>query len=178
MSLKKIKIIGVFGIFAICFISHFMYNWFPNFIFSIFFPINESIWEHIKMICTSILIWQIIEYFLLKKYRINHNNFMANCFSMAILVIPIFLIIYYPIYLLTGSLFFINLLCLFISICLVSIIGYYILSNNSLKYLNYASIIGIIFLYILFGLLTYFPLENNLFLDPLENKYGINTYAI
>jgi len=177
MSLKKIKIIGVFGIFTICFISHFMYNWFPNLVFSIFFPVNESIWEHVKMICTSILIWQIIEYFLLKKYRINHNNFMANCFSMAILVIPIFLIIYYPIYLLIGSLFFINLLCLFISICFVSIIGYYILSNNSFKQLKYASIIGIIFLYILLGLLTYFPLENNLFLDPLENKYGVNTYV-
>ena len=71
MTLKKIKMVSIFGMFALCFLTHFLYNWFPNSLFSIFFPVNESIWEHMKMMTSSILIWSILEYFLYKKYVIN-----------------------------------------------------------------------------------------------------------
>lgn len=70
MSLKKIKIISIFGIFVLNFISHFLYEWMPNTLFSIFFPVNESIFEHMKMISTSILIYSIIEYIILKKQKL------------------------------------------------------------------------------------------------------------
>ena len=63
MTLKSIKVLSVFAIFLLCFITHFLYNWFPNTVFSIFFPVNESIWEHMKMMTSSILIWSVLEYF-------------------------------------------------------------------------------------------------------------------
>ena len=69
MSLKKIKIISIFGIFALNFISHFLYEWMPNTLFSIFFPVNESIIEHMKIIFTSYLLYGLIDYFLIKKYK-------------------------------------------------------------------------------------------------------------
>ena len=63
MDLKKIKIVSIFGMFILCFLTHFLYNFFPNTLFSIFFPVNESIWEHMKMMTSSILIWSILEVF-------------------------------------------------------------------------------------------------------------------
>ena len=48
--MKKIKIIGFFIMMCLSFLSHFMYEWCDNFLFSIFFPVNESIWEHMKLL--------------------------------------------------------------------------------------------------------------------------------
>ena len=56
MSLKKLKTLGVIMAFVICFPLHFLYDKAPNFITSIISPVNESIFEHMKIIFGSILI--------------------------------------------------------------------------------------------------------------------------
>ena len=177
MDLKKIKIVSIFGMFILCFLTHFLYNFFPNTLFSIFFPVNESIWEHMKMMSSSILIWSILEYFLYKKFRVNHNNFILSLFLEVCLSIIIFLIIYLPIYHFTGSIFILNLIVLFISLYFVNIISYYILSLRDL-HKELLGIVGIILLYIIFGILTYNPPFNYIFFDKMENKYGINIYEL
>lgn len=177
MTLKKIKIISIFGMFTLCFLTHFLYNWFPNVLFSIFFPVNESIWEHMKMMTSSILIWSILEYFIYKKYRINHNNFYLSLFLEVSLSIIIFLIIYLPIYHFTGSVFILNIIVLFISLYFINVISYYILCLRPL-HKEVLSVIGIILLYIILGILTYNPPYNYIFFDKLENKYGINIYEL
>ena len=50
MSKKKLMIITTLIAFLLCFPFHFVYDTFPNLITSIFFPINESIWEHMKLL--------------------------------------------------------------------------------------------------------------------------------
>ena len=67
MNLKKIKIINVIGVFALSFLFHFMYEWWPNVVTSIFFPVNESIWEHMKIFVSAILVWGLVDKFLLDK---------------------------------------------------------------------------------------------------------------
>lgn len=62
LNMKQIKIISTIGIFLLSFVFHFMYEWFPNLVFSFVFPVNESIWEHMKVIVTSTLVYGIIEY--------------------------------------------------------------------------------------------------------------------
>ncbi len=177
MDLKKVKIVSIFGMFILCFLTHFLYNFFPNTLFSIFFPVNESIWEHMKMMSSSILIWSILEYFLYKKFRVNHNNFILSLFLEVCLSIIIFLIIYLPIYHFTGSIFVLNLIVLFISLYFVNIISYYILALRDL-HKELLGIVGIILLYIIFGILTYNPPFNYIFFDKMENKYGINIYEL
>ena len=73
---EKIKIIGVFIMMCLSFLSHFMYEWCNNFLFSIFFPVNESIWEHKKLLITPVLIYALIEYFIYKNKTIKFNNFL------------------------------------------------------------------------------------------------------
>lgn len=173
MNLKKIKTIGIFVTFLLCFINHFMYEIYPNFIFSILFPVNESIWEHMKMITSSILMWQFIEFIILYKKKIPHNNFLLSTSIMCISSIFIFLIIYYPIYNITGENFILNIICLFITIYSANIIGYIIMNKKTIKCESAVGLICIILLYIVFGYLTYNPPKNKIFLDQTKNKYGI-----
>lgn len=76
MNLKKIKAIAVIGIFSISFAIHFMYEWFPNVLISILCPVNENIWEHMKILYSATTFYGIIDYILLRKYKIKYNNFM------------------------------------------------------------------------------------------------------
>ena len=176
MDLKKIKIIAVFGIFSICFLAHFIYTWFPNTLFSIFFPVNESIWEHMKMFSTSILIYSVVDFILLKKNEIFYHNFLISLLFQIFFGIIFFLIVYLPIYAFTGENLPLNFIVLFISICFSQIVSYYVLMAKNYDLLNYISLIGIIFIYIIFGILTYYPPINDLFYDKMHEKYGINTY--
>lgn len=173
MDLRKIKTIGVFVVFILCFLTHFLYTLFPNFLTSLFFPVNESIWEHVKMMTSTILIWEVIEFFILKKLSINYNNYLFSVFVTIIVSIPIFLMIYFPIYKCIGSVFLINIICLFISIYFSYIIGYQIMIKDDFKCDN-LGLIGIILLYIIFGYFTYFPPKCELFLDPVNGSYGIS----
>ena len=61
MTLKKFKIISIFLIFILCSLFHFGYTIFPNFFTSLIFPVNESIWEHNKIIIASFLVMGILE---------------------------------------------------------------------------------------------------------------------
>ena len=74
MTLKKIKIISAIGIFGLCFLFHFMYEWFPNYFSTIFFPVNESIWEHMKLLFSAVVFYGIIDYIILQKFNIKYNN--------------------------------------------------------------------------------------------------------
>jgi len=179
MNLKKIKIISTIGIFLLCFPFHFLYDWLPNSLFSIFFPVNESIWEHIKMIFTASIIYGVIDYILLYKYKIKHNNFFLSLFISSLSLIPIFLLIFLPIYYKIGNKMIVTIFIMFVSILISQIISYYILRAKKMhKYFEYVSIIFIIFTYIVFGYLTYNPIKSKLFFDPMEEKYGINNYNI
>ena len=173
MSLKKIKVIAVFGIFVLSFLVHFMYDLFPNFLFSIIFPVNESIWEHMKMIFTSILLYGIIDYYLLVKNNMEFNNFRFQLFFTAFISIPIYLVLYLPLYRIWGENFIISIGLLFLVYGISEIISYYLLKEKEYRYVNDLSIPLIIIGYIIFGILTYNPPHNYLFYDNSEGKYGI-----
>lgn len=179
MNLKKIKIISVIGIFLLCFLFHFLYDWFPNGLFAILCPVNESIWEHMKLFYTSTLLFGIVEYILLYKFNIKYNNFLTSLFISSISSIIIFLIIFLPIYYKIGENMFITITLMLISIILSQVISYYILnSKKECKLLEYLVFILIIIGYIVFGYLTYNPIKNHLFFDTVDEKYGINNYNI
>lgn len=176
MKLKTIKIISVIGIFALSFLAHFAYSLFPNVLVSIFFPVNESIWEHMKMLFTSIILYGIIDYILLKKNNICFNNFKAQLFFTALIAIPIYLIIFLPIYNLIGENLVVSISIMLLTYIIISYISYKMLKSDDFKLLNYLSVYLIIVMYFVFTYLTYFPIHNYIFYDTNEKKYGINEY--
>ena len=91
--MKKVKIIYVIFLFLLAFGWHFVYQLFPNFITSLFFPVNESIWEHMKIIYSSFVLGSFFERFLLKHYKVKYHNFNIETFVKAFLGVISYLII-------------------------------------------------------------------------------------
>lgn len=173
MNLKKIKLLGVFIITILSFISHFAYDIFPNIIFSFIFPVNESIWEHMKILFTSTLIYSLIEYIHLKKYNIKYNNLPFNTYFIPLMQIPLYLVIYIPLYKALGESPFISITLMIIVYIIGQIVSYNILKEKELKVLNKLLVPIIITAYIGFIYLTYNPPHKFIFFDTLNEKYGI-----
>ena len=171
--MRKIKIIAVFIIFILSFISHFMYDILRYNIFSILFPVNESIWEHMKLISTPVLIFSIFEYIIYKKKDIEFNNFILSYSISIIIGILFYLIIYLPIHYIFGHSLLVAIIILFITFILLEYISYYIMNYKNIKYSNIIGFSIIIFIYIIFGYLTYNPPLIDLFYDTSKNIYGI-----
>ena len=125
-------------------IGHFLYDWSNNNkIIGFFFATDESIWQHLKLGITPVLLWIIIE--LLTS---NLNNIFFVKFICILIFILTLLFLYYFCKLFTKK----NILFLDISIFYISLfVSYYfsiILFNNlsSNFILNLIGFIGIIFI--------------------------------
>lgn len=178
MNLKKAKIISAIGIFILCFLFHSLYEILPNTISAMLFPVNESIWEHQKLMFTSVVAYGIIDYIILNKFNIKYNNFFLSLFVSSITIIPIFLIIYLPFYYKIGPKMFLNIGVMLIAIIISQVISYYILNKKAYDKCNIISIILLIISYIALAYLTYNPIKCDLFFDTKDEKYGINNYNI
>lgn len=178
MNLKKMIFVNTILTFLLCFLSHFIYTWFPNVVTSIFFPVNESIWEHMKMLYTTFLICGIVEYFIMKKFDIDNHNFLLTTFIKSIISIPIYLVMFLPLYNTFGENMFISISVMLITILIVNFIGYKLLQFDEFKYQKLIAVIFILIVYVIMGVLTYNPPKSDLFFDTEEEKYGIDDYLI
>lgn len=172
MNKKILKIIGVIIAFILCFPFHFFYDKFPCFLTSIFAPVNESIWEHMKLLFGSIIVSGIIQKLIIIYKKEKVNNICFSNFIGALLSIPIFLILFLPIYFIIGENFILTISIMLLTIILSEIISYKIMNQKDFNMEN-KTIIFVIIIYSIFTLLTYFPLKNVLFIDPTNNTYGI-----
>lgn len=178
MTLAIIKKISVFFLFGLSFLVHFIYSIFPNDLFLIFFPVNESIWEHMKIIYTTILIYGVLEYFIIRYFKISIHNYLFSLLVISFIGIPIYLMLFSPFFIRGFHHLSIHLIILFVTYMICSYISYFILTKKSFLYHDWICIFFIIVGYIIFGYLTYHPLKNDLFFDPKAEKYGIHDYII
>ena len=62
-GLWGVLFVGVLGV-----LFHFAYDLFgENWVAGLFFPVNESIWEHLKLLFFSVALWWILEWFIWEK---------------------------------------------------------------------------------------------------------------
>lgn len=169
--IKKVKLILVIIIFILSFICHFAYELIPNFIFSIIFPVNESIWEHMKLIATPVIIGSIFEYIYYKRKKINCNNFILSYGISIIFGIGFYLAIYMPIHICFGHNLYVAIILLFITYIIMEVISYYIINLKEIRYSNIIGILLIIFIYGIFYYFTYYPKENILFFNSQKDNY-------
>ena len=173
MNKKKLKILGVILAFILCFPLHFLYDLMPNFITSIFLPVNESIWEHMKILFGSIILSGVIQKIIVISKRLEFNNICFSNFVGAISSIPIFLIIFLPIYYNFGhNLVITIIIIMFITIVISEYIAYKVMMMSDL-YQENKTILYVVIVYIIFTIFTYFPINNNLFIDPITGILGI-----
>ena len=172
-KIKRWFTVGTVFIIIFGSILHFVYEWSGNNpIVAIFGAVNESTWEHLKLLFWPAFIYSIIEYIFVGK---NFNNYItAKAVSY---YIGIFLII--SIFYTYTGVFGDNYLIVDISIFIISVIisqyiGYRITTGNYeiSSTLNFVSMIAIILLVLAFVLFTFYPPKIPLFQDPNSGEYG------
>lgn len=160
--------ISIFGT-----ISHFIYEWSNNNkIAAIFFPVNESVWEHIKMLITPTIIWLLI---LLPYLYDNPNYIFASMITLLSEIILIPLLFYSYTFFTKKSILIIDILSFYLTV-FISIVLFYLIINDNPVYLivSCISFLIIIKILILYLTLTKYPLKCFLFQDPITKKYGLN----
>ena len=168
---KRFVIINTFLIFGVGFLVHGLYEWFPCFLTSIF-PVNESLYEHIKLIFMSSVIASSILYFVFKSKKIVIHNFATGLLLSTFFNIIIYYLIYLPVYYKYGYNMVFTLIWYFISIIISQYINYLIINRHNWGFnrLSLFIIIGSVFILTYF---TYNPLRIDFFRDPENNTYGI-----
>lgn len=168
MNIKKLFINSLI-IFFLAALSHFAYTTIPCFFTSIFFPVNESIFEHIKILFTSEIAFTFIYYIYHKE-----NNLLLRSFLRSVILTTVLLLIYLPIHSIFGEILILTLVIMFMSIFITEIIMSILPLNIKSKYLNIISLVLLLLSYTLFTYLTYNPPKTDFFYDTEHQKYGID----
>lgn len=174
MDIKKIKNYQIFSIiftFILGTLLHFTYQLSgENYIVAMFSSINESVWEHLKLLYFPMLLTIIMGCFYFEK---NFPNFICSK-TVGIIISIMFLIIFNYTY--TGiigkNIPIIDISSFFIAVILGEYIAYLLVINN-FKCNSKISILFLIILLICFIVFTYFTPDLGIFRDPIIGKIGM-----
>ena len=173
MNNKKVLFIETITIFLSMFLFHNIYNWFPNFLTASFFPVNESLFEHLKLMFTTQIIISLIIYLILKLKRIKFSNYLLGLLISTIVTISLFFLIFLPIYNRFGENLFLTMSIYLITLIIGNIIFYLISKRKHEFLLNLISLVIISIIAVILIYFTFNPLKNDFFFDSIEEIYGI-----
>ena len=114
---------------------HFVYEWSGESLFvGIFSPINESVWEHLKLLFFPMSVWILIGYFIFgKKFKTYIPSAVIGILSGMILI-PMW---FYTYTVFTGKpILFLDILSFIISVCVAFFITAHLIENYNIPYLT------------------------------------------
>lgn len=170
---KKWCLAGIFALSILGVWVHYLYDWTGNseYLGSIL-PVNESIWEHLKLGYLSLVLFSIPEYFQIRKQV--HNFFLAKLTGILALELSILLIFYTYTGIIGRNIFYLDILSYLVGVMACQYLSFRIYSYTSLGgYVNSISLFAFIAIGIVFGLYTYRPPHAGIFLDHKSQTYGI-----
>lgn len=165
---EKSILLGIPIIFLLSVPLHFAYEFSGNnSIVGIFTPVNESIWEHLKLSFYPMLIWWFISFIILtRKIKISAPNWSVSC-TFSLIASPIIIVALY--YINTGAFglhsLVLDILSLLIAVFLAQILGLHIYRHKNFNIYDLYSAISIILVVILlFTFFTFYPPKYPIFL--------------
>ena len=171
MKQKRWHIIGFFFTSLMGTLLHFAYEWSGSSPFVAFFAaVNESTWEHLKLLVMPFLLFSISEYFICGK---THGNFAAAKFFGALAGMLTITVLFYTYSGILGySLPAINIAIFYIGVFMAYYVSFRILKGErftspAAKRLSLFGIAGLLALFFLF---TFEPPKLGIFADPLGGE--------
>lgn len=162
--MKIYTIIGIIFVLITGSVSHFVYDWTGNNFFAgLIFPVNESVWEHMKLVFFPMLIYSsFMKYKLNSKFPCIRSGSAGGIFTGTLLV-PVLFYTYSGI--LGYDLPVMDIIIFAICIIAAFLVTYKLTLNCKLqKYSKYLCLM-ITVLFICFIVFSVFPLKLGLFLD-------------
>lgn len=172
-QIKKTEFIGFIFVCVLGTILHFVYDLTgENYIIGLFVPVNESVWEHLKLLYLPYCLYSIYE--AVKLSNRKFNVYFSKAIGITAGMITT-LSIYYVVLGVTGKqISAVNIVSFFIGVAIAFIVSFLLLTKSIGRgILNgigaaYLIILGILFMYF-----TYHPITIPLFLDPQTNTYSV-----
>ena len=175
-TLRTWFIAGAFVIFGLAALWHFVYAWIPHGITAVIFPVNESVWEHVKLFFFPAILFYVLQYFAIgKKFR----NFIFAAGSSQIIMPGLALILFYFYREALGiaESLLIDIIITFVCICIGQLIAYRMTIRKRLTGRAAFSFIIAILMLAALGLLTFFTPKTGIFMDNGTKGYGIEGHA-
>lgn len=173
-KLKRYHSFGIVLVVALGILLHFLYQWSSkNPVVATISPVNESVWEHLKMFFIPYLIYSIIQFFVLREHFPNVIG--SNTIGVIVGILATIIVYYTYSGIIGKSNGLVDILIFVGSIYLSFMVSGFLMKNRYGRN-TYYQIIGVlifIILLVLFILFTYFPIHINLFRDPVEGTYGL-----
>ncbi len=172
-NLFKQSLLGFIFVSIIGSLSHFVFKWSGySIIAALFCPVNESIWEHLKLIFFPYLIWAIAQSYLMKSIK---KILMSKCIAAVAGMLTIVTFYYTYTGIFGKSIEFLNILSFFIGVAVAFAIDYVLINQNKLSSNLCTTIAAAAFIIIgiLFITFTFMPPLIPLFKDPIYSTYGI-----
>ncbi len=174
MDKNKIRNYQIFSCIFACIagtLLHFTYEFFGENIFvASFSAINESVWEHLKLLFFPMLLTTIVGHFYIRK---TAPNFLCSK-ALSILAAMAFIVIFFYAY--TGiigkSIVFIDIASFFVAVILGEYLAYKLITTKFKCNTILSSSILLITLFA-FIIFTYFTPKIGIFKNPITNEYGI-----
>lgn len=164
---RRYTIIGIFFVVITGTLSHFLYDWSGQHpVIGLFTPVNESVWEHMKLLFFPMLLYSLI---IIIKHKRRYPHIVAALFFGILtgtILIPIF---YYAYTSVLGT----NFLVLDIGIFILSIVTsfgltYKLTLSNKLE--SHTFVLGLLIcvLFVSFLFFTYHAPNTTIFRAPTK----------
>ncbi len=172
-NFKKFEIVGFFIVSALAVIFHFLYDWSGgNMVLAFFSPVNESVWEHVKIVVFPFILYAIVELFFLD---LDLKKFVfAKTMSLWIMVILMIVFFYTYTGIVGENIMAVDIISTFVYIAIGFIVSYKIMCSylDPEKYFKFSLIMLLLLLALIF-IFTFFPPQIPLFFDTSAGYYGI-----
>lgn len=175
-KIKRLFILSSFVIFILSTLLHFSYKWSNENPFVGFFaPINESIFQHIKMFVFPTIIYYLITYLLFyKKYEIEFKKYFSSIL-LTIIVTSVSILFFYYVFkhALSISSMIIDISSFIIGLFISSFLSYKMYIKSKMN--NFYFLINLsfsIYVVAMIYYLNYNPIHVDLFLDHETNTYN------
>lgn len=142
---------------------------------AIFAAVNESTWEHIKICMTPTILWSLYDGYV---YGLNSNYIIGKslCLLTIIVLIPALFYLYSTFT--KKSILPIDVICFYITVISSQQIFKYFINLEALPFIYTYLCSILLFLEIgAYFFLTFNPLKNFIFEDPISHKYGLSGHT-
>lgn len=146
---------------------HFVYEWSgEQFLIGLFSPVNESTWEHMKLLFFPMLLYTIFESIRLRKDYPGILCARTGGILIGLVLIPVIFYTYSGI--LGKNYLFLDILTFLLSVGYAFFISYRIATHCKLRLRTSYCIIILMLITLLFFLFTYNPPAIGLFQEPVQ----------
>lgn len=177
MPSQKWIIKGIFGLFLIGSLMHFLYDLSgKNVVVGLIAAVNESVWEHSKMVLLPVICWWSFYYIIKgKEHNIDKNKwFTSSLIALLTALISIPMLYYFY-----TEAFGVEILAVDISILFLAVLFGQLLAFHFYKYSKginfYIPICIFILLIIVYMIFTFYPPRIPLFRVSITGQYGIGS---